>query len=169
MLLLANANFMNLRLITLRIHVLTANFFLSSSTLLNYQTEDEASDDDGMIEYVEDLDEEDEEDMEDMEMNAWDDDESEEESDDDDDESSEEEDVSESGSDDDESGSGSDEEDSDDDDQVKKKKKKPSAKPSKKQQPKKPKRGVRVEIEYEDENDAMMEEEGVSAGAGLAW
>ena len=128
------------------------------------QTEDEASDDDGMIEYVEDLDEEDEEDMEDMEMNAWDDDDSEEESeDDDDDESSEEE----SGSDDDESGSGSDDEDSDD--EVNKKKKKPSAKPSKKQQPKKPKRGVRVEIEYEDENDAMMEEEGVSAGAGLAW
>lgn len=133
------------------------------------ETEDEASDDEGMIEYVEDLDEEDEEDMEDMEMNAWDDDDSEEESDDDDDddESSEEEDASASGSDDDESGSGSDEEDSDD--EVKKKKKKPSAKPPKKQQPKKPKRGVRVEIEYEDENDAMMEEEGVSAGAGLAW
>ncbi|KAL7494691.1 hypothetical protein ACHAWT_005412 [Skeletonema menzelii] len=132
------------------------------------ETEDEASDDEGMIEYVEDLDEEDEEDMEDMEMNAWDDDDSEEESDDDDDdESSEEEDASASGSDDDESGSGSDEEDSDD--EVKKKKKKPSAKPSKKQQPKKPKRGVRVEIEYEDENDAMIEEEGVSAGAGLAW
>lgn len=138
------------------------------------ETEDEASDEEGMIEYVEDLDEEDEEDMEDMEMNAWDDEESgsEEESgsdddgdDDDSSEEDEEEDASVSGSDDDdESGSGSDEE------EAKKKRKKPSAKPPKKQQPKKPKRGVRVEIEYEDENDAMLEEEGVSAGgAGLAW
>ena len=46
----------------------------------------------------------------------------------------------------------------------------PSTKPPKRQQPKKPKRRVRVEIEYEDENDALVEEEGVAAGgAGLAW
>jgi protein MAK16 len=138
------------------------------------ETEDEASDEDGMIEYVEDLDEEDEEeDMEDMEMNAWDDDDddSEEESGSDDDDESSEDGASASADDDDDESSGSESsEDDGDDDEVKKKRKKPSSKPPKKQQPKKPKRGVRVEIEYEDENDALVEEEGVAAGgAGLAW
>ena len=61
-----------------------------------------------------------------------------------------------------------------DDEEAPKKRKKPAAKPSKKnkKQPptKKPKRGVRVEIEYEDENEGYMERDGATAaGAGMAW
>jgi len=140
------------------------------------ETEDEMSEDEeGGIEYVEDLDEEEEDDLEDMRMNeeagAYD-------------EGSSEEDGSESGSEeeDDESSSqssgsgdsGSDDssEEGSDDEDTPKKKKPSSAKPTKKKkQPPKPKRGVRVEIEYEDENENAMEEEGVAAGggAGLEW
>ncbi|KAL3782066.1 hypothetical protein HJC23_006294 [Cyclotella cryptica] len=132
------------------------------------ETEDEESDSEEMnVEYVEDLDEEDEDDleqdMEDMEMNAWDDsgdDESEDDVSDNDEE--EEEESEESGS---ESGSG--DEDDTESEEESTKKKKPS---DKKQTPKK--RGVRVEIEYEDENDGLIEEEGLNtsaAGAGTAW
>ena len=159
----------------------TTTFFhlLLKIPALAFKTEDEVSDEDGMIEYVEDLDEEDEEDMEDMDVNAWDDDgRSEEDSgsddddDDDNDESSEEDEEEGSSSngseDDDESGEGTDENESDD--EAKKKRKKTSAKPFKKQQPQKPRRGVRVEIEYEDENNTILEDEGVSGGgAGLQW
>jgi len=138
-------------------------------------TEDEMSEEE-MVEYVEDLDEEEEDDLEDIQMNdsggAWDESSSEEEesgseSEEDEEESSSE--GSERSSDSDDSS----EEDSDDEDTPKKKKKPSSSgKPSKKKkQPPKPKRGVRVEIEYEDENEGNMEEETVAAGggAGLAW
>eukprot|EP00581_Thalassiosira_minuscula_P014207 CAMPEP_0183721874 /NCGR_PEP_ID=MMETSP0737-20130205/13992_1 /TAXON_ID=385413 /ORGANISM="Thalassiosira miniscula, Strain CCMP1093" /LENGTH=363 /DNA_ID=CAMNT_0025951937 /DNA_START=141 /DNA_END=1229 /DNA_ORIENTATION=- len=146
------------------------------------ETEDEMSEDEeGAIEYVEDLDEEEEDDLEDMQMaegaGAWDESSSEEEdsesSGSEEDEDEDEDESSQSG---DSSGSGSDdssEEESDDEDDTPKKKKKASAKPSKKKkQPPKPKRGPRIEIEYEDENEGIMEEEGVAAsagGAGLAW
>ena len=145
-------------------------------------TEDEMSDDEqeGVVEYVEDLDEEEEEDddLEDMEMNgnAWDEGESDEESgsgdgssddDDDDDEDVESTDGS------DEVGDDDDEDNSSDGD------KGSTKKSTKKTQPplpaKKPKRGgVRVEIEYEDENEGFMERTEAEAasgggGAGLAW
>jgi len=148
------------------------------------ETEDELSEDEqsGMVEYVEDLDEEEEEedDLEDMQMNnAWDEggsseEESESGSEDDDEQSSE-------GSDDEEgegesgSGDSSSEDGSDDGRPKKDTKPSPGTKPSRKKKlpPKKPKRGVRVEIEYEDENEGFMEEEGVAdaagGGAGLAW
>eukprot|EP00578_Thalassiosira_sp_NH16_P018212 CAMPEP_0181114280 /NCGR_PEP_ID=MMETSP1071-20121207/20795_1 /TAXON_ID=35127 /ORGANISM="Thalassiosira sp., Strain NH16" /LENGTH=365 /DNA_ID=CAMNT_0023198371 /DNA_START=163 /DNA_END=1263 /DNA_ORIENTATION=+ len=146
------------------------------------ETEDELSEDDqsGMVEYVEDLDEEEEDDLEDMQMNnAWDEggsseEESESGSEDDDEQSSE-------GSDDEEgegesgSGDSSSEDGSDDGRPKKDTKPSPGTKPSRKKKlpPKKPKRGVRVEIEYEDENEGFMEEEGVAdaagGGAGLAW
>ncbi|KAL7536972.1 hypothetical protein ACHAXR_007514 [Thalassiosira sp. AJA248-18] len=144
------------------------------------ETEDEMSEEEEMVEYVEDLDEEEEDDLEDMEMNAWDESSGSEEEDgdsgsgsDESEEEEEEESSSESGS----SDSGSEESsDDDDDDDTPKKKKKPSSakKPpkKKKQPPTKPRRGVRVEIEYEDENEGIMEEEGGLAsaeGAGLAW
>jgi protein MAK16 len=140
-------------------------------------TEDEMSDEEeGMVEYVEDLDEEDEEDeedLEDMEMNdnAWDESDSDEESEDgsiedeDDDDDEDDEDESSDGSEGDD-----DEEDSSDGDKRSKKKKKKQPPPAKK-----PKRGgVRVEIEYEDENEGFMESEGEVAGAagvgaGVAW
>eukprot|EP00578_Thalassiosira_sp_NH16_P021856 CAMPEP_0181094398 /NCGR_PEP_ID=MMETSP1071-20121207/9971_1 /TAXON_ID=35127 /ORGANISM="Thalassiosira sp., Strain NH16" /LENGTH=365 /DNA_ID=CAMNT_0023176723 /DNA_START=224 /DNA_END=1324 /DNA_ORIENTATION=- len=146
------------------------------------ETEDELSEDEqsGMVEYVEDLDEEEEDDLEDMQMNnAWDEggsseEESESGSEDDDEQSSE-------GSDDEEgegesgSGDSSSEDGSDDGRPKKDTKPSPGTKPSRKKKlpPKKPKRGVRVEIEYEDENEGFMEEEGVAdaagGGAGLAW
>jgi len=135
------------------------------------ETEDEESDEEEMnIEYVEDLDEEDEEDleqdMEDMEMNAWDNDsndESEEDSEDDDDEDSDNSTTN--------SSSGSDSEESDDNNAKKKKRKKDSDNKKSNAENRKP-RGVRVEIEYEDENELVEEEEGLSGGnteAGLAW
>ena len=141
------------------------------------ETEDEASDvEEGMVEYVEDLDEEEEDDdLEDMEMmNAWDESGSSE-----GEESGSEEESSE-GSEEEEGSSDSDdssveEEGSDDDEDMHKKRKKPSdkkqpSKKRKKQPPQRPRKGVRVEIEYEDENEGIMEEEGVAAGgAGLAW
>jgi len=138
------------------------------------ETEDEMSDEEneeGMVEYVEDLDEEEEDDLEDMQMitNASDesgsDDYSESGSSEDEDESSDEEGESSS----DDSRSEDSDEGSDDSDTPKKKK--PVSK-KKKKQPPKPKRGVRVEIEYEDENEGLMEVEAVAAGdegAGLAW
>jgi len=137
------------------------------------ETEDEMSDDEeGMVEYVEDLDEEEEEDeIEDMQMNAWDENSGSEEESGSEDESSEGEEES-SGDGSSESGSDSGSEEDSDDEESPKKKRKPSSKPSKKKQPPKPRRGVRVEIEYEDENEGIMEEEGVAAsagGAGLAW
>lgn len=145
-------------------------------------TEDEMSDDEqeGVVEYVEDLDEDEEEDddLEDMEMNenAWDEGESDEESgsgdgtsddDDDDDEDIESTDGSDEVGDDDEEDNSSDGD------------KGSTKKSTKKTQPplpaKKPKRGgVRVEIEYEDENEGFMERTEAEAatgggGAGLAW
>ena len=148
------------------------------------ETEDEMSDEEemeGMVEYVEDLDEEDEEeedDLEDMQMhdNAWDDESDSEASED----GSEEDDEDESseGASEDESGSGSDgdsEEGVSSGEEDGKKPSKPSKKktqppPKKKEQPR---RGVRVEIEYEDENDELVEKESATAtaggGAGLAW
>mmetsp|Transcript_22616 Transcript_22616/g.40478 ORF Transcript_22616/g.40478 Transcript_22616/m.40478 type:complete len:359 (+) Transcript_22616:145-1221(+) len=141
------------------------------------ETEDEMSEDEeGGIEYVEDLDEEEEDDLEDMRMNeeagAWDGSSSEEE--DGSDSGSEEEEEESSSQDSGSSDSGSDdssEEGSDDEDTPKKKKPSSAKATKKKKQPPKPKRGVRVEIEYEDENENAMEEEGVAAdgGAGLAW
>lgn len=141
-------------------------------------TEDEMSDEEERaVEYVEDLDEEEEDDFEDIQVdNAWDesgseDDGSESGSSEEDDEDSEESEEEEGDSSSDDSRSHDSDEESDDD--TPKKKKKPSAKPSKKKkQPPKPKKGVRVEIEYEDENEGLMEEEGVAAGgggAGLSW
>jgi len=140
------------------------------------ETEDEMSEEeDGMVEYVEDLDEEEEDDLEDIQMNesggAWDESSSEEEASGSESEEEEEESSSE-GSDGSSDSDDSGEEDSDDEDTPKKKKKPSAAKPSKKKkQPPKPKRGVRVEIEYEDENEGNMEEEAVAAGegAGLSW
>lgn len=141
------------------------------------ETEDEMSEEeDGMVEYVEDLDEEEEDDLEDIQMNdsggAWDESSSEEEESGSESEEDEGESSSE-GSDGSSDSEDSSEEDSDDEDTPKKKKKSSSAgKPSKKKkQPPKPKRGVRVEIEYEDENEGNMEEETVAAGggAGLTW
>ena len=152
------------------------------------ETEDEMSDEEemeGMVEYVEDLDEEDEEDeeeeddLEDMQMhgNAWDD-ESESEASEEDGSEEDDEDESSEGASDDESGSGSDgnsEEGDSSDEEDGKKPSKPSKKktqppPKKKEQPR---RGVRVEIEYEDENDELVEKESATAtaggGAGLAW
>lgn len=159
------------------------------------ETEDELSEDEAErgVEYVEDLEEEEEDDMEDVRMSegpagAWDESSSDEEgsgSDSDgsasDSEGEEEEDevssqssgLDGSGSDD----SGDEASDNDDNDDARKKKRKtppPSASaPSKrKKQPPKPRRGIRVEIEYEDENEGLMEEAGVAAaggGAGLAW
>lgn len=149
------------------------------------ETEDEMSDEEGMegmVEYVEDLDEEDEEeedDLEDMQThgNAWDDESESEASEDLDSEDDDEDESSERGSE-DGSGSASGDDSEDGDSSGKEEGKKPS-KPSKKREqppPKKkdqPRRGMRVEIEYEDENDDLLEEEGVSAttggGAGLAW
>ena len=154
------------------------------------------------VEDLEEEDEEDmEQDMEDMEMNAWDDNEASEDDDDDDDDddnddssnsqedddsedASSQEDELESGSNDDDDdndndddGSSSNDSDEDDNDSTnKKKKKKPSPSRNNKKQPPppkaRPKRGVRVEIEYEDENEGYMEAEGVAAssgGAGMAW
>lgn len=131
------------------------------------ETEDEMSEEEGedKVEYVEDLDEEEEDDMEDMLTNesaqAWDNSSSEEES--------------ESGSNsegDPDSESSDNEEDDGVDDVPKKKKASPVTKPPtrKKQRPKL-NQGLRVEIEYEDENESAMEEEGVAAAgaAGLAW
>jgi protein MAK16 len=152
------------------------------------ETEDEMSDEEemeGMVEYVEDLDEEDEEDeeeeddLEDMQMhgNAWDD-ESESEASEEDGSEEDDEDESSEGASDDESGSGSDgnsEEGDSSDEEDGKKPSKPSKKktqppPKKKEQPR---RGVRVEIEYEDENDELVEKESATAtaggGAGLVW
>lgn len=118
-------------------------------------TEDEMSDEEERaVEYVEDLDEEEEDDFEDIQVdNAWDesgseDDGSESGSSEEDDEDSEESEEEEGDSSSDDSRSHDSDEESDDD--TPKKKKKPSAKPSKKKkQPPKPKKGVRVEIEYE--------------------
>lgn len=140
------------------------------------ETEDEMSEDEeaGMVEYVEDLDEEEEEEsaeeMEDMQMNAWDESSSEEESGSEDDDS-EEEDSEEEGESDEESSSEEEESSGSDGEEDKpKKRKKPTSSKKKKQPPKKqPKRGTRIEIEYEDENDGIMESEGVAEGAGLAW
>mmetsp|Transcript_19452 Transcript_19452/g.44548 ORF Transcript_19452/g.44548 Transcript_19452/m.44548 type:complete len:347 (+) Transcript_19452:81-1121(+) len=122
--------------------------------------EEESEDEDGMMEYVEDLDEEAESDLEDFEMdessgNVWGDDESssgDEDSDSDDDSSSED-----SGSDDGSSESGHD----------KKAKSKPDKKKKGKPQPPR-RRGPRIEIEYEneEENDGVAESVG---DAGLAW
>jgi protein MAK16 len=149
------------------------------------ETEDDMSEDEeieGMVEYVEDLDEEDEEeedDLEDMQMhaNAWDD-ESESEASKEDGSEEDDEDESSDGASEDESGSGSDGDSEEEDSSGEEDRKKPS-KPSKKnlQPPPKKKelsrRGVRVEIEYEDENDELVEKESAAAtaggGAGLAW
>mmetsp|Transcript_21828 Transcript_21828/g.45876 ORF Transcript_21828/g.45876 Transcript_21828/m.45876 type:complete len:372 (+) Transcript_21828:191-1306(+) len=160
----------------------------SEEELETEDEEEEESEDDeeGIVEYVEDLEEEDEEDLEqdieDMEMNAWDendDDSSSEEieSGDEDDSSDEDEEASSQGeieSDEEDSSKEGDSGDNDNDSEeepTKKKKKKPTS--EKKQSPqKRPKRGVRVEIEYEDENEGFMEMEGAvasSGGAGLAW
>jgi protein MAK16 len=127
------------------------------------ESEEEEEEEESITEYVEDLEEEEEEDIEDMEymgegqwgMAAESDSEQEEKQVSDDDESS-----SSSSSDDSSSSSLSDDLST----------KKP---PAKKQQPEKktkPKRGTRVEIEYEeeheDEHQAMVAEETV---AGMAW
>ncbi|KAL9178798.1 hypothetical protein ACHAXT_003929 [Thalassiosira profunda] len=130
------------------------------------ETEDEESDaEEGMVEYVEDLDDEEDEELEDMQMNAWDESEEEESGSEEESDSEEESEGDSSASDD--SGSSAD----DSDGEVgKKRKKKPSGKPAKKKKPAaKPKKGPRIEIEYEEENEGMMEQEAAAGGAGLAW
>lgn len=117
------------------------------------------SEQESITEYVEDLEEEDEEDMEDMEYmgeGQW----GMAESDSEQEEEEEEESDHESSSDDDSSSSSSDDDS-------------PTKKPPVKKQPetkKKPKKGTRIEIEYEeeheDEHPAMVAEETV---AGMAW
>ncbi|KAL7528216.1 hypothetical protein ACHAWF_002480 [Thalassiosira exigua] len=136
------------------------------------ETEDEMSDEEEeMVEYVEDLDEEEEEDMEDVKMDAWDDSSGSEEesgSEDEDESSSEESEEGEGEGGDSGSDSGeSDAEESEGEGGDAKRNKKPS---KKKPPKKKPRRGVRVEIEYEDEEENLVEEETAGAGeAGLAW
>lgn len=148
------------------------------------ETEEEESEDEeeGMVEYVEDLDEEDEEDFEDMEMNdnAWDESESDDGSQDDDGSSEDDEvdDVSSDGSEVDDEEDDDSDKDSTDDEKRSRKKKKAKKQPPPSPLVKKSKRGgVRVEIEYENENEGFMEhniegEEAASGGdggAGLAW
>jgi|EP00979_Chaetoceros_neogracilis_P004362 protein MAK16 len=117
--------------------------------------EDSESEEEGLVEYVEDFDDEEslEEDMEDIELAS-----SGEEG-----ESSEEEDSEEdvSSEDDDDDDSGDDDEDSVQSEGASKRpiKKKPTKKPKKR-------RGTRVEIEYEEEEDQPMQE---SLVAGHAW
>mmetsp|Transcript_5544 Transcript_5544/g.8463 ORF Transcript_5544/g.8463 Transcript_5544/m.8463 type:complete len:337 (-) Transcript_5544:197-1207(-) len=123
-----------------------------------YESEEEEGE--GIVEYVEDLDEEEdeEEDVEDMEYmgdGQWgsgsEEDEGEEDSDDDSEE--------ESSSEDDD---GSSEEESSSEDEGKTKKRKPAPKKPKTQR----RKGTRVEIEYEEEEDNPMEQDAV---AGTAW
>ena len=99
--------------------------------------------------------------VEDMETNAWDND-----SNDDSEEDSEDDDDSDNST---NSSSNTDSAESDDNNAKKKGKKESDNR--KNAENKKP-RGVRVEIEYEDENELVEEEEGLSGGnteAGLAW
>uniref|UniRef100_A0A6V2BPM5 Protein MAK16 homolog n=1 Tax=Ditylum brightwellii TaxID=49249 RepID=A0A6V2BPM5_9STRA len=147
------------------------------------ESEDEEEEMEGAIEYVEDLEEEedDEEDIEDMEyagegnwVNPGSDDEEESESDEDDDSEEDESDSDEEGSsddnedEDDESGS---DKDSDDDakDEPKKKKTADDNKRRKSEARRRPKRGTRVEIEYEEENEGETELQGGESIAGAAW
>lgn len=114
--------------------------------------EESESEDEGLVEYVEDFDDEEsvEEDMEDMEYGS---DASSEEDSESEEESGDEEDSEDENS--------SDDDQPDDEEDSKPKKKMPAAK----KQPKK-RRGTRVEIEYEEEEDQEMEEALV---AGSAW
>mmetsp|Transcript_22794 Transcript_22794/g.31852 ORF Transcript_22794/g.31852 Transcript_22794/m.31852 type:complete len:335 (+) Transcript_22794:35-1039(+) len=123
-----------------------------------YESEEEEGE--GIVEYVEDLDEEEdeEEDVEDMEYmgdGQWGSGSEEEEGEEDSDDDSEEESSS-------EGDDGSSEEESSSEDEGKPKKKKPAAKKPKNQR----RKGTRVEIEYEEEEENPMEQDAV---AGTAW
>lgn len=133
-------------------------------------TEDESEEEESITEYVEDLDSEEEEsdmeeeDMEDLEYfgnGKWGQAEDDDEDDSDDDEDDEEEVMS------DESGEDEDGESSDENDSSMKAKKKKSSSDIKKN-PKRPnnKRGSRIEIEYEEENEGNTE---AIQEAGMAW
>mmetsp|Transcript_522 Transcript_522/g.902 ORF Transcript_522/g.902 Transcript_522/m.902 type:complete len:353 (-) Transcript_522:49-1107(-) len=143
------------------------------------EEESESEEEDGVVEYVEDFDEEDdesiEEDMEDMEYShsiGYDQGESSEEDDSDeiDDKSSEDDDDDE---DDDDEDSKEEEDDDDDDDksqaskddESKQGRNKKTPKSAKKIKPDK-RRGTRIEIEYEEEEDQPLRE---SMVAGSAW
>mmetsp|Transcript_7478 Transcript_7478/g.9524 ORF Transcript_7478/g.9524 Transcript_7478/m.9524 type:complete len:340 (-) Transcript_7478:55-1074(-) len=123
---------------------------------------EEEEEEDGMVEYVEDLEDDEslEGDMEDIEYDSGDDDE----------------DVSDEGSSEDDSGSSEDDDDDDDDDDSSEDdsedgNKKGGTKPKKPPKSVKPKqdktrRGTRVEIEYEEEEEEPMQQ---SIVAGSAW